>query len=243
MARVRELRIRADWGLVRIAYLPAIAAGMGISKFLWPLLLFTFRIAPCGLCILLSRWGNHVEEWMNCKPLLQITDNGLRYEDGGAAVEYDWSDIVGIILHRRNSIPPWRTGGSTEITPPLWLSINVRSERARPVGSQEGYLDRTRYLEHYSETTGELFETAAPNPGIEDLDLSNDGYVDRSRYLGPAKEEGTDEKVTTICIWPRQVVGGLFSLTRFARELQRNLIERSEWGEIPSLLPSKGNRA
>jgi hypothetical protein len=250
MARVTELRIRADWGLVKVAYLPALAAGMGASKFFWPLILFSFRIAPCGLCVLLSRWGNHVEEWMRCKPLFQITDFGLRYEDGGAPAEYDWSDIVGIVMHRRNTIPPWRTNGSTEITPPFWLSISVRGEPPRLIGSQDGYLDRERYLEHYSDMTGELIEAAAPTQDNEEVGLSTEGYIDRSRYLGPAtddcdsstKNEG-DGDITTICVWPRQVVGGLFSLVRFARELQLHLIERSERGEIPSLLPPKGIRA
>lgn len=43
----------------------------------------------------------------------------------------------------------------------------------------------------------------------------------------------------TISIWPRQVVGGLPSLVRFAKELQRRLVLVSARGEIPSLLPAK----
>ena len=169
MARVRELRIRADWQVVRFVYLPAIAVG-----------LTPFHL--CSLCIFCSRWGHHIEEWIGRKPLFRITEAGLRYEDGGTPIEYGWPTITGIVLHRRNTIQFWKTDGDIGIASPrFWLAISM-----------------------YEATKGETH---------------------------------------TICIWPRQVVGGLFSLARFARELQSHLIERSERGEIPSLLPSKGNRA
>jgi hypothetical protein len=86
-----------------------------------------------------------------------------------------------IALHRRSSIPLWRTNGSLEIgTPRFWLEISVRQR-----GNQ----------------------------------------------------------VRRICVWPRQVVGGLFSLMRFARELQRKLIAVADGGGIPSLLPRKTTAA
>lgn len=59
-------------------------------------------------------------------------------------------------------------------------------------------------------------------------------------WLSVTVREGGDE-LRTICVWPRQVVGGLCALMRFAKELQRHLIEGSNRGEIPSLLPSKGS--
>jgi hypothetical protein len=52
---------------------------------------------------------------------------------------------------------------------------------------------------------------------------------------GPTQQAGDQSR--TICVWPRQVKGGLFSLMRFARELQAQLIERADRGEIRRLLP------
>ena len=49
----------------------------------------------------------------------------------------------------------------------------------------------------------------------------------------------TDD-LRTICVWPRQVRGGLFSLMRFAKELQLQLLERADRGEIRRLMP-EGN--
>lgn len=162
MARVTELRVRADWQLVRFFYLPAL--GVGATPF-----------HPCALCIFCLRWGHHVEEWIGRKRLFQITATGLRFEDGGRAHDYQWSDISDIVLRRRNRTPIWRTNGNIHpASPAFWLSVTVR--------------------------------------------------------------EGGDFR--TICVWPRQVVGGLFSLMRFAKELQRQLIGASDRGEIPSLLPS-----
>ena len=81
-------------------------------------------------------------------------------------------------MHRRSTIPFWRTDGRVKTgTPPFWLAITLRE---------------------------------------------------------PAKDLHR-----TICIWPRQVVGGLFSLMRFAKELQRHLVERADRGEIPRLMPEK----
>jgi len=168
MARVTELRVRGDWQLIRFVYLPAAAVGL-------------VPFEPCALCIFCCWWGHHIEEWARRKPLLRITDDGLRYEDGGKPVRYQWRDITGIALHRRNTIPLWRTNGSLEIgTPRFWLAISVR---------QHG------------------------------------------------------DQVRTICVWPRQVVGGLFSLMRFARELQRSLIAVADRGEIPLLLSRKTTAA
>jgi hypothetical protein len=168
MARVTELQVRGDWQLIRFFYLPAAAVGL-------------VPFEPCALCIFCFWWGHHLEEWARSKPLFRITDDGLRYEDGGKPVRYHWCDITMIALHRRSSIPLWRTNGSLEIgTPRFWLEISVRQR-----GNQ----------------------------------------------------------VRRICVWPRQVVGGLFSLTRFARELQRKLIAVADGGGIPSLLPRKTTAA
>ena len=170
MARVKELRVRGDWQLVRFVYLPTAAVGLT-------------PLEPCALCIFCKWWGHHIEEWVRRKPLFRITEQGLRYEDGSKPREFAWADISGITLYRRNRIPLWRTNGGIGVASPrFWLAISVR-------------------------------------------------------------DPGSSSSGRTICIWPRQVVGGLFSLTRFARELQRHLIERSDRGEIPSLLPPKGNRA
>jgi hypothetical protein len=240
MARVRELRIRSDWGFVKFAYLPLVAGGALATKLFWPILFVSFRF-PCAICILISRWGNHVEEWLNCKPLLQITDTGLRYEDGCEPVDYAWEDIVGIVLHRRNRIPPWRTDGSTQITPRYWLAISVRGE-PELTGANDGYINRSRYLQDYSSYTGPPIGDAVPKPTR--IDFGADGYVDRSQYSHSeeTRSDEAEEEVATICVWPRQIVGGLFSLVRFAKELQRQLILVSDRGEIPSLLPSKGKR-
>jgi hypothetical protein len=235
MSRVTELRIRADWGLVKFAYLPVLAAGIASSKYLWPVALFSFRVAPCGICILLSRWGHHIEEWFNRKPLLRLTDYGFQHEDGGEPVEYAWSDVLVVSVHRRNTIPPWRTNGSTEITPPYWLSITVR-EGSQPRSMDEGYIDRDRYLPSHASMLGEAQNR--PRDAADEIELSGQGYVDRSTFSAVTVIDSSlaaDENIRTICVWPRQVVGGLFSLMRFARELQRQLLERADRGEIPML--------
>lgn len=170
MGRVTELRARADWQLVRFVYLPT--AAVGLTPF-----------HPCALCTFCWWWAHHLEEWVSAKTLFQITEQGLRYEDGGKPMQYGWSDIEGIALYRRSSIPPlWRTNGDIKAgKPPFWLAITVREGRKGPEGQRR-----------------------------------------------------------TICVWPRQVKGGLFSLMRFAKELQRHLIERANKGEIPRLMP-EGN--
>lgn len=50
------------------------------------------------------------------------------------------------------------------------------------------------------------------------------------------------DQVRTICIWPRQVVGGLLSLMRFGKALQAHLITVADRGDIPSLLPPQTKR-
>ena len=234
MARVTELRIRADWGFVKVAYLPLVAGGAVATKLFWPILIVGIRFS-CAICVLLSRWGNHFEEWLNCKPLLQITDYGLRYEDGCEPVEFGWSDIVGISLHRKNWIPFWKTDGGSGFGPPFWLAISVRGAPKR-LRSNDGYVDRSKYLSDDG--------AASSNQKPERIDFGTDGYVDRGQYSAVATTGGAaDEDITTICVWPRQIVVGLFSLVRFAKELQRQLILVSDRGEIPSLLPSKGKRS
>lgn len=164
-----ELRVRGDWQFVRFVYLPAAAVGMT-------------PLHPCALCTFCWWWGHHLEEWISRKAIFQITDAGLRYEDGGKPIHYRWSDIQGVVLHRRSPIPFWRTDGDVKTgKPPFWLAITLR----------EG---------------------------------------------GKSDDK---EEPRTICVWPRQVVGGLYSLMRFAKELQRQLIERANHGEIPRLMPER----
>jgi hypothetical protein len=238
MARVTELRIRPDWGFVKFAYLPALAVGIAASKWLLPALAVSVRVAPCGICVCLRRWANHMEEWYNRKPLLQISETGLRYEDGDEPVEFFWGDVVGVVMHRRNWIPPWRTNGSTEITPPYWLTIAVRDE-PQSIGADEGYIDRRRYLPPHGSLAGAQLTRRGAD---EEKQGSSEGYVDRRSYSAVttiSSEAATEQNLRIICIWPRQVVGGLFSLMRFAKELQRYLIEAADRGEIPSLLPTQ----
>ena len=205
MGRVTELRVRADWGLVRFAYLPLLVAGLAALRFLPFAAKMTVRAAPCAICFLFVRWTNHIEESIGCKPILQISQNGIVYEDGGEPTEYGWDEILGVVMHRRNNIPPWRTDGSLEIAPPFWLAISVRDPDYKPD------------------------EDAAFDEG--------QSYAERSRRPEGGAEIDT-EGVRTITIWPRQVVGGLFALMRFARELQRNLITLSTQGAIPRLMPA-----
>lgn len=204
MGRVTELRVRADWGLVRFAYLPLLVAGLAAARFLPFVGVVLLRAAPCAVCYLMTRWVNHIEEWTGAKPILQITDQGLTCEDGEEAVEYGWSEIVGVVMHRRNPVPLWRTGGALEIAPPYWLSVSVRDS-------------------DYQSDDGAVFEETSR-------------YVDRRRRPEGA-DEAEAEGVRSIILWPRQVRGGLFSLMRFAKELQLQLLDRAHRGEIPRLLP------
>ena len=206
MGRVTELHVREDWGLVRLIYVPALALALSMSRWLPFLAVVTIRINPCFLCWLVSRWGHQIEEYYNAKPLLRLTENGVVYEDGCAPVEYGWADISGVVMFRRNNIPPWRTDGSTEIAPPYWLAVSVRDP-------------------NYKKDDGAAFR-------------EGDSYAERSRRPeGGAEIEM--EGVRAITIWPRQVVGGLFSLMRFAKELQRQLVLRANEGQIPLLLPQE----
>ena len=132
MGRVTELHVREDWGLVRLIYVPALALALSLSRWLPLLAVVTIRINPCFLCWLVSRWGHQIEEYYNAKPILQITDNGIVYEDGCEPVEYGWAEITGVVMFRRNNIPPWRTDGSTEIAPPYWLAVSVRDPDYEP---------------------------------------------------------------------------------------------------------------
>jgi hypothetical protein len=204
MGRVTELRVRADWGFIRFAYLPLLVAGLAVARFLPWVAVVTVRAAPCAICYLLVRWGNHIEESIGCKPILQITQNGLAYEDGGELIEYGWGEITGVVMHRRNNIPPWRTDGSTEIAPPYWLAISVRDP-------------------DFKVDDGAVYK-------------EGDSYAERSRRPDGGREIDT-EGLRVITIWPRQVVGGLFSLMRFARELQGRLLEICAQGTIPCLIP------
>ena len=157
-----ELRIRGDWQFVRLVYLPLAAIG-------------AVPIQLCAVCKLCAWWGHHLEEWVRRKRLFRITTQGLAYEDGGRPEQFVWSEIMGIALHRRNTIPIWRTNGSFGFTsPPFWLTITVK--------------------------------------------------------------RGLDER--EICVWPRQVVGGLPALFRFAKTLQTALRAAADRGETPSRLPS-----
>jgi hypothetical protein len=203
MGRVTELRVRADWGFVRFAYLPLLVVGLAAIRFLPWVAAIMLRAAPCAICFLLARWFNHIEEAVGRKPILQITDGGIIYEDGGEPIEYGWGEISGVVMHRRNNIPPWRTDGSTEIAPPFWLAISVRDPDFKP-------------------DDGAVFS-------------EGDSYVERRRRVDGGREIDT-EGVRTITVWPRQIVGGLFAMMRFARELQRRLLEMCEGGTIPCLV-------
>ena len=205
MGRVTELRVRADWGFIRFAYLPLLVAALAIIRVLPWVALISVRLVPCGICMLLARWANHIDESIGGKPILQINDRGIVYEDGGEPTEYSWSEITGVVMPRRNNIPPWRTDGSTEITPPYWLAISV--------------LDPD-----YKRDDGAVFS-------------EGNSYAERSRRPDGGREIDT-EGTRTICIWPRQVVGGLFSLMRFAKELQRCLITVCNQGTIECLMPA-----
>jgi hypothetical protein len=131
-------------------------------------------LEPCAFCKFCAWWGHHFEEWVRRKKLFQIVEFGLDYEDGGRAMHFAWSEITGVVLHRRNTIPIWRTNGSFGFaSPPFWLAIIIK--------------------------------------------------------------QGTTEQ--TICVWPRQVVGGLPALYRFATALQTALVRAAERGETPLRTP------
>lgn len=204
MGRVTELRVRAEWGFIRFAYLPLLVAGLAAARFLPWVGVVLLRGAPCAVCFLLGRWFNHIEEWAGAKPILQITDRGLLCEDGEEPVEYGWDEITSVVMHRRNPVPLWRTGGAFEIAPPYWLSVSVRDP-------------------DFQIDDGAIFE-------------EGDRYVDRRRRPeGEEKKESEGER--TIVLWPRQIQGGLFSLMRFAKELQLHLLDRAHRGEIQRLMP------
>lgn len=64
------------------------------------------------------------------------------------------------------------------------------------------------------------------------------GFTTPPFWLAITVARGTAEQ--TICVWPRQVVGGLPALYRFARALQAALVQAAARGEAPSRLPDKG---
>ena len=136
----------------------------------------------------------------------EMTDLAGRAKEGKLQPnEYQGGTASLSNMHRRNNIPPWRTDGSTEITPPYWLAISV--------------LDPD-----YKRDDGAVFS-------------EGNSYAERSRRPDGGREIDT-EGTRTICIWPRQVVGGLFSLMRFAKELQRCLITVCNQGTIECLMPA-----
>jgi len=207
---VTELHVRADWSFIRFAYLPLIVAGLTATRLLPIGAAISFRVAPCGMCSLLRRWGNHIEEAVRRKPILKLVDGGISYEDGDEAILYALNEIAGVTMHRRNDIPPWRTNGSLEIAPPFWLSITVRDDDFVPVDNRSARL--------------------------------RNSYAERSRRT--AEDDAADKiGYRTIVIWPRQIIGGLFAMMRFAHELQRRLILAAEAGEIPLLLPEASTEA
>ena len=52
MGRVTELRVRADWGFIRFAYLPLLVAALAIIRVLPWVALISVRLVPCGICML-----------------------------------------------------------------------------------------------------------------------------------------------------------------------------------------------
>lgn len=112
----------------------------------------------------------------------------------------------------------------------------------RPSNPSAGYLDRESQLQRYG-MNEDVAPPAAATERVEFL-FGTEGYIDRSRYSdigggGGNSGKADEDDIRTICIWPRQVVGGLFSLVRFAREMQRRLIQMADRGEIPNLLPDR----
>lgn len=100
-------------------------------KFLIPALAsvkIKVSIGLCGFCAALERWGDHFEEWLHCKPVLQATEDGLIHEDGGPPVSIGWHQIRSVAMVRR--APFWRTGGNREVWgPPYWLAIHYKDDQ------------------------------------------------------------------------------------------------------------------
>ena len=92
---------------------------------------------------------------------------------------------------------------------------------------------RVEEIAEHDEAAGTGPEQDGVEPG-EVVARGPDRDRDARRPEGGAEIE--TEGLRAITVWPRQVVGGLFSLMRFAKELQRQLIRRADEGEIPLLL-------
>lgn len=164
--------VRTDWGLVRLFYVPAVFLLVAALMFIPALAAIKFRFAiGCGVCWSLKHWGHRSEEWLNAKPLLEITAEGVAHEDGGDRVIYKFADIDGIALQRRKA--PWLTNGHSNFNPPIWLTLRIR------------------------------------NPQIS---VDTKGFFKSE----PAKHLFID-------VWPREVVGGLLHLRRFAGTLQKHV--------------------
>lgn len=121
---VTELYTRSDWGFVKFAYVPVLLMSVVTLKFVPGLVAVRVGFPLCGLCALFARWGNHVEEWYNAKPLLRVAEHGLIQEDGGPPILYPWADITDVALFRR--VAPWLANGTVGPAPPFWLAIRAQ---------------------------------------------------------------------------------------------------------------------
>jgi hypothetical protein len=139
---VTSLYVRTDWGLARIVYVPALFLTVAAITFVPALAAVKFKISIgfCGLCSFMKHWGHRAEEWINAKPLLEICNEGLAYEDGGKRVVYPFQSISGLAMQRR--IRPDKTNGHLGFNPPVWLTLKIKnSDREKPYATD--FLGRT----------------------------------------------------------------------------------------------------
>ena len=130
---VTSLYVRTDWGFIRIIYVPALFLTVAAITFLPALAAVKFKISIGlgGLCSFMKHWGHRAEEWINAKPLLEICNEGLAYEDGAKRVIYPFKSIRGIAIQRR--IRPDKTNGHSVFNPPVWLTLKIENlDRKKP---------------------------------------------------------------------------------------------------------------
>lgn len=130
---VTSLYVRTDWGFVRILYIPALYLTIAAFKFIPALAAVKFKVSVglCGLYSIFKHWGHRAEEWINAKPLFEICNDGLAYEDGGERVVFPFQSIKGIAMQRR--IRPDKTNGHLSINPPVWLTLKIENpDREKP---------------------------------------------------------------------------------------------------------------
>jgi hypothetical protein len=94
------IHLRADWAVVRIAYVPALLLAM-LALFLLPAVKLRIGIGLCGCCAFWRQWTHRIEECWSGKPILHYSSVGVRHEDGGDATLIAWADVIHIGFHRR----------------------------------------------------------------------------------------------------------------------------------------------